>query len=129
MISESQESQAVVTREDQNDINRFARLLNERIDTERTLRARQELLKLHEEASDELLLIDDDQSVQHVIGDVFLVSSKSHVDEILESQKSNLHAEVEALSHTLDTIQSEMKGLKSRLYAKFGQSINLEDES
>jgi len=79
MIAPEHESQAEVTREDQNEINRFARLLNERIETERTLKMRRDLVKLHEDAVEELVLVDDDEPVQHVVGDVRFVECMPRV--------------------------------------------------
>ena len=45
--------------------------------------------------------------------------------EVLADEKRE---EVDRLSDQIDSIESEMKDLKSYLYARFGKSINLEED-
>ncbi|KAA8498754.1 putative prefoldin subunit 4 [Porphyridium purpureum] len=127
VVAPQDERDTTVTRSDQNDINRFARLLNERIDTGHTLRMRRELLRLHDDAADELILADDDELVQHVVGDVFCYAPKSEVEARIQEQKEKLEAEIADLDAQLAAIVDEMQKLKSHLYAKFGNTINLEE--
>mmetsp|Transcript_15657 Transcript_15657/g.40151 ORF Transcript_15657/g.40151 Transcript_15657/m.40151 type:complete len:131 (+) Transcript_15657:153-545(+) len=127
MLEPHQESATEVTRVDQDKINKFSTLLNVRVDLEDRLRSRKELLKLYEDASDEIMLMDED-TVQQAIGDVFLISSKESAEKRVEKTATNLREEIEKIEEDLLNTRSEMMSIKSSLYAKFGESINLEDD-
>lgn len=45
---------------------------------------------------------------------------------MLGIQAAKLEKEIEDLEEKLDTIRTEMNGLKVDLYARFGRTINLE---
>lgn len=52
--------------------------------------------------------------------------SQSDVQEALDKKKTSLNAEVAAIEMKMDGIKSQMSDLKTHLYAKFGNAINLE---
>mmetsp|Transcript_13005 Transcript_13005/g.26382 ORF Transcript_13005/g.26382 Transcript_13005/m.26382 type:complete len:135 (-) Transcript_13005:193-597(-) len=126
MVDRADESKAEVTREDQDDINRFARLLAQRVEQDEAIESRQALLKLYEDAIDEMAFIDDEE-VLHNFGDSFVMLNKDEAEESLETKKSMLLNSVASCEEKLSQIRVEMATLKSKLYGKFGKSINLEE--
>jgi prefoldin subunit 4 len=64
--------------------------------------------------------------VRYQIGDSFISLPLSEVQEMLSSSTEKIEEEVTALEEKLSMIREEMKGLKVKLYARFGRSINLE---
>ncbi len=52
--------------------------------------------------------------------------SQTDVQEAIEKNKDKLTAEVEAIEEKAEAIKAQMSDLKTHLYAKFGNSINLE---
>eukprot|EP00188_Purpureofilum_apyrenoidigerum_P001153 Plantae.Rhodophyta-Purpureofilum_apyrenoidigerum.ctg16088.p1 GENE.Plantae.Rhodophyta-Purpureofilum_apyrenoidigerum.ctg16088~~Plantae.Rhodophyta-Purpureofilum_apyrenoidigerum.ctg16088.p1 ORF type:complete len:129 (+),score=48.95 Plantae.Rhodophyta-Purpureofilum_apyrenoidigerum.ctg16088:216-602(+) len=127
MLNPEDERETNVTMEDQKKINRFSQLLNERIEVESFMRGRKELLKLYEDASDELVLADDDEKVQYAVGDAFLSACKEDVENHIEINKAELEEEIVNAQSKIENKQSEMAELKTVLYAKFGNTINLEE--
>lgn len=45
---------------------------------------------------------------------------------MLESSAAEIEKEVDGLGEQLHEVKEEMQGLKGKLYARFGRSINLE---
>ncbi|OSX69566.1 hypothetical protein BU14_1390s0003 [Porphyra umbilicalis] len=117
-----------VTREDQDDINAYALLVQRRSEQVEALARMKNLLELHSDAADEVSLLDDDQVVQYVVGDVFLFTPASGAASKLEDKKATLSADVNKASAALAGVEGEVARLKSKLYAKFGGSIQLEGE-
>jgi len=109
-----------MTSADRDSINEFSRLLVRRSEVEGRIKSRQQIIRLHDDAIDELALVDDDQEVQHAVGDVFFISSTDNVTAIVEDAKLELRRELTAASEELDTITARLATLKGALYAKFG---------
>ncbi len=64
--------------------------------------------------------------VPYQIGEVFIQMSQDEVQENMEKTKDRLCDEVAEVEAKADTIKTAMSDLKTHLYAKFGNSINLE---
>ncbi len=62
------------------------------------------------------------------MGEVFVAVAQDTAEELLSKNKENLQKEKGVLENELNTVLSKMKELKGKLYAKFGQAINLEDK-
>lgn len=118
---EDERPDIVMTAKDRDDINTFARYLARRNDLNTRIRRRQKLIQLHEDASDELILLDDDAPVHYTIGDVFIVDDKDHIEEKLDSAKDDLRKDVHGYETELKNISDAMTKLKASLYAKFGK--------
>nr|CAB3264796.1 prefoldin subunit 4-like [Phallusia mammillata] len=116
-----------VTLEDQKKINLFARKngrLNElRADVEEAKKRLQNI----EDASDDLELLDDEETIGYKIGEVFIDHSLTHTQELLEQDKKNVEEEITGLKESIADVESLLKNLKVQLYAKFGDNINLEE--
>jgi len=115
-----------VTFEDQKQINAFARknvCVNE-LETE--IEDLKKQLQNVEDASDDLLLLEDCESIGYKIGEVFINQSLDDTQEMLEQSKKKLQSQITSHEAEVTEIQKTMSGLKHQLYAKFGDSINLE---
>ena len=57
---------------------------------------------------------------------MFVLMSQDDVQNELEKRKGEVEDEVKAVQAKADALKEEMSGLKTKLYAKFGNAINLE---
>ncbi|PXF39437.1 Prefoldin subunit 4 [Gracilariopsis chorda] len=117
----------VMSLKDKDDINAFSRHLARKNELKRRTERRKKLIQLHEDANDELILLDDDAPVHYNIGDVFILDSKQDVEHTLEQTITELNNDVEQFTAELAQIEQSMTKLKATLYAKFGKTINLEE--
>ncbi|XP_024519014.1 probable prefoldin subunit 4 [Selaginella moellendorffii] len=116
-----------VTWEDQQNINAFGRLNAKFHDLEDEIKAKKELAENLEDASNELVL-SDEEVVRYQIGEVFGHLSKEEIESKLECLKEESDRELGRLAEEKDEVVSKMNELKRVLYAKFKDSINLEEE-
>ncbi|XP_027867533.1 prefoldin subunit 4 [Xiphophorus couchianus] len=121
----------VVTFEDQQKINKFARNTSRMGELKNEIESKKKTLQNLQDASDELMMLDDDSLlVPYQIGGVFIGHSQEETQEMLEAAKEGLEQEVKGLEERVSEIQQVLGDLKVQLYAKFGNNINLEaDES
>lgn len=64
------------------------------------------------------------------VGEVFFHLSSEETQKNLEKAKTDLQGEVASLTSDADKVRGVLSDLKVKLYAKFGDNINLEaDES
>ncbi|SCV69882.1 BQ2448_1276 [Microbotryum intermedium] len=124
--SDSTADDTPVTLEDQTRINRFSQL-NARYDelTERLELVQKELEDV-DELEPELELMDEDEEVMYKLDSSFLRLPASEVLTLLHSSLEKLNAEAESLRRKRQECDQGMTQLKALLYAKFGNSINLE---
>ncbi|XP_022045484.1 prefoldin subunit 4 [Acanthochromis polyacanthus] len=120
-----------VTFEDQQKINKFARNTSRMTELKNEIEAKKKLLQNLQDASDDLMMSDDDSLlIPYQIGDVFISHTQEETQEMLEAAKETLEQEVKGLEERVSAIQQVLGDLKVQLYAKFGNNINLEaDES
>lgn len=122
-----EESDAEVRREDQDRINQFARL-NARLDEIRTERATiQHELEGLDDASTELMMLDDADQVWLLTGEAFGATTQDEAVQHCESQVETLQSKVDQLAKEEEAILAEQADLKKMLYGRFGKSINLEN--
>lgn len=115
-----------VTAEDQNNINSFSKLNFKVKEVDAEVAARKKLLEDLEDASNELMLSDDDQ-VSLLIGECFVSFEKDDAEQRLEQMTEKVNGDLESFSSQLDEYKADMSKLKSVLYARLGNSINLEE--
>ncbi|KAG2491836.1 hypothetical protein HYH03_009792 [Edaphochlamys debaryana] len=115
-----------VLEEDQNRINMFSRLHFKSQELERMLKSYKNALEEHEDASNELMLSDDD-NVRFVVGECLVHIDKDAAEARLEKVTQDVHKEVEEKTAELEKVKAQLKELKATLYAKFGTQINLEE--
>ncbi|XP_029012733.1 prefoldin subunit 4 [Betta splendens] len=120
-----------VTFEDQQKINKFARNTSRMTELKSEIEAKKKSLQNLEDASDDLMMLDDDcVLIPYEIGDVFISHSREETQVMLESARETLEREIGGLEDQVSAIQKVLGDLKVQLYAKFGNNINLEaDES
>eukprot|EP00568_Trieres_chinensis_P008452 CAMPEP_0183294538 /NCGR_PEP_ID=MMETSP0160_2-20130417/2843_1 /TAXON_ID=2839 ORGANISM="Odontella Sinensis, Strain Grunow 1884" /NCGR_SAMPLE_ID=MMETSP0160_2 /ASSEMBLY_ACC=CAM_ASM_000250 /LENGTH=135 /DNA_ID=CAMNT_0025455883 /DNA_START=105 /DNA_END=515 /DNA_ORIENTATION=- len=127
ILERDQESDAEVRRVDQENINTFGRL-NARLYEVRA--SRDDLKKKLEQiddASTELMMGSGD-SVLLLLGDAFFECTEEEATEHCEAEADRLQGTVDELEEEESAILEEQGTLKRVLYARFGQSINLEDK-
>jgi len=119
-----------ISLEDQQKINKFARQNQKLEDIKDDIKARQnEIVTLTDAATDveELALtMEDDEKVPYLVGEIFVLEAPDVVQTMLEKRKADTENEVTALENRAAGIKAIMTDLKTHLYAKFGDAINLE---
>lgn len=143
--SDSGNADDEVTIDDQKSINRFARLNAKEEDLDEMLKSLKRDLDNVKEATDELMLADDDdegdddglasdQAVRDLsnihfrIGEGFIAVGKEEAEALLEAKQKDLDAEVAELEARIAPMKEEMSNIKASLYAKFGNNINLDHD-
>ncbi|XP_072951689.1 probable prefoldin subunit 4 [Typha angustifolia] len=120
-------SEAQVTWEDQQNINKFGRLNNRFHELEDEIKLAKEANENVEDASNELILSDEDM-VRFQIGEIFAHMPREEVESRLEKMKEDTSKELERLEEEKESVLSQMAELKKILYGKFKDSINLEED-
>ncbi|XP_027114353.1 prefoldin subunit 4 [Coffea arabica] len=120
-------SEMEVTWEDQQKINQFSRLNNRFHELEDEIKLAKETNDNLEDASNELILTDDD-IVRFQIGEVFAHIPKDEVETRIEQMKEVTSKNLEKLEEEKESIVAQMDELKKILYGKFKDSINLEED-
>lgn len=127
MTSSTTDDDVQVTFEDQKKINSFARKnvrVNELLSEIKELKKRRQNI---EDSSDDLLLLEDeDELIGYKIGEVFINQTLDNTQAMLENDKKDVNMQIEGLENNVKEIKQVMNDLKVKLYAKFGDSINLE---
>lgn len=132
-MSSSGQKEIVVTFEDQQKINRFARLNARTEEIKEELKAKKLALQNMDDALTEIsaaeLEDDSDEGVRIQEGETFVKFAFDSATDWVEGKKKVLEEEVRTANSSIDTIREEMNQLKTALYAKFGkENINLEAE-
>ncbi|XP_071450858.1 prefoldin subunit 4-like [Hetaerina americana] len=120
------DSDVHITYEDQQKINRFARHNAKLEYLKEELKAKQNELKNLEDACEELELMDDDEKIAYLVGEVFVYQDLESTKNTLEEAKTNFKSTIEELEEDCNKLKGVMSDLKAQLYGKFGNHINLE---
>ncbi|CBQ69080.1 probable GIM3-Gim complex component [Sporisorium reilianum SRZ2] len=126
MLSEQEANEIEVTWEDQQSINAFSRLNSTYSDLLEDLRTGKEEREALDDLAMELELADEDERILYKIADTFVSLPHPDAMERLEAEQSEADERLAALQEKLDSYDAQMKQLKVKLYAKFGDNINLE---
>merc|ERR1712165_85479 len=119
------DSEVHISLGDQQKINKFARLNNRLED----LKAKKNELQTLEDAGTDLMMLEDDEEkVPYQVGEVFVYLSQDQVQAELDTRKEEVEAEVKVAEGKAAALKEQMADLKTKLYAKFGNAINLEAE-
>ena len=62
------------------------------------------------------------------MGEVFFFLSQDEVQTELDAKKDHLEKETAEIEAKMEDIRGQMTDLKTHLYAKFGNAINLEND-
>lgn len=121
-----------VTFEDQQKINRFARLNARMEEIKEELKQKKLVMQNMDDALNEIQVAeleaeDDNDGVRLMEGEVFVQFGLDGATTWIEGKKKGVEEESASLSQAIETIKEEMNQLKTALYAKFGRdNINLE---
>lgn len=84
-------------------------------------------MELLDDANTELMMLGGDGNVLLLGGESYFVTSEEDAIEFCEEQTESIQNTLQSLKETETTIINEQNELKSILYKRFGQSINLEE--
>ncbi|XP_055892593.1 prefoldin subunit 4-like [Biomphalaria glabrata] len=132
MAASMKDSDAQVTYEDQQNINRFARTNSRLMDFKEELAAKEKEFENLKDAEDELLMAEGDSDVvPYQIGEVLVEMTLEEAQAALEKAKITCQQEIDTLKQKTEAHKDILNDLKTALYAKFGTNINLDldDES
>merc|ERR1712039_238824 len=123
------DSEVHISLSDQQKINKFARLNNRLEDLKEDLKSKKNELQTLEDAGTDLMMLeDDDEKVPYQVGEVFVYLSQERVQSELDARKEEVEVEVKVAEAKAASLKEQMADLKTKLYAKFGNAINLEAE-
>lgn len=126
MLKSEEETDVPVTWEDQQKINSFSKYVSRLEKRETELVKKTQEREYLEDLETELELSDEDCPLPYRVGDSFVNMSLEKVQYSLSVEKEAVENDVKHLKGQIESIRSEMDGLKVYLYTKFGKSINLE---
>jgi len=111
--------------EDQQAINRFNKLFTRSGEVEAELKAKKTLVDDLEDASNELMLADEEE-VKYSVGDCFYHAAPDEAEGKLQEASEEARESMESLEKELEGMKEEIDDLKKALYGKLGDSINLD---
>ncbi|EEB16975.1 conserved hypothetical protein [Pediculus humanus corporis] len=86
-------------------------------------------LKNLEDAMEELILCDEsDGKLLLLMGEVFMCLTLKDTKKALEKNKQKIMADILELEELSEVLKLNMSTLKTELYGKFGNHINLEED-
>ena len=122
-----QKQDTEIERVDQEKINAFARA------NLKSHELRADIKKIKEEMEnleDAALEVEESfgEDIKLFLGECFISANDEQAGSFVEKLTEKKQEEMDALQDRLDELEREMKGYKTYLYAKFGSSINLEEQ-
>ncbi|CAR21624.1 Prefoldin subunit 4 [Lachancea thermotolerans] len=126
LLPEGKKNTVQVLYEDQQKINEFSKLIMRKDAINQELAHYKQEKGYLDDVSLEIELIDEDEQIQYRIGEAFVFMKQSEVVEQLEKDAEALDQKIEELEDADSEISSRTSELKTVLYAKFGDNINLE---
>ena len=119
-----------ISLEDQQKINKFARHNQRLEDIKDELKLKEAELVTLGDASNDVeefsLTSEDGEKISYMVGEIFVKETPDDVLALLEAKKTEVKAEMKVLEEQATSIKGVMSDLKTHLYAKFGDAINLE---
>ncbi|CAB4070096.1 PFDN4 [Lepeophtheirus salmonis] len=116
-----------ISLEDQQKINKFARLNSRLEDLKEELAGKSAEITTLEDASLDLTMVEDEEElIPFQVGEVFLSMKSDEAETQLDQRKEAIQKESSQINVKMDEIRSVMSDLKTHLYAKFGNAINLD---
>lgn len=126
LLPQGKKNNTNVTYEDQQKINKFSKLIMRKDNLEKELSQQRQEKEYLDDVSLEIELIDEDDMVSYKVGALFLQLKQSEVVEQLEKDMESVDNLIDSLEAQDSELDEEIRVLKSSLYAKFGDNINLE---
>ncbi|ODQ78181.1 hypothetical protein BABINDRAFT_172344 [Babjeviella inositovora NRRL Y-12698] len=132
MLAEGQTNNhsSEVTLSDQTKINSFSKLISRKDLLTQTLSIQKQDKEYLDDLAIEIEMLDDEGGnevkINYKMGDTFILMKKDAVIERVEEDLATVDSKIEEIESKIETIDGELEELKKYLYAKFGDSINLE---
>lgn len=111
---------------DQQQINEFSKLNTRLTQHEKAIERLEQDKEILDDAQMELELVDEDELLSYRLGDSFVMLPQAKVMERLEQDGNEIDDKIAARRKEAEEVTSRMDELKTNLYARFGDSINLE---
>eukprot|EP00002_Diphylleia_rotans_P015246 TRINITY_DN2954_c0_g2_i1.p1 TRINITY_DN2954_c0_g2~~TRINITY_DN2954_c0_g2_i1.p1 ORF type:complete len:138 (+),score=59.66 TRINITY_DN2954_c0_g2_i1:73-486(+) len=128
LVSPKEEVDVEVTWVDQQDINLFGRLNMQLHEIHDDLKTKRVALDNLRDVSDELALADDEELVMMSVGEGFVSLPKDEAEAKVTKLQADTESDIAKAEAEVKSIKGKMQELKKKLYAKFGTTINLEDD-
>lgn len=125
MLPEGQKNTTDVTLEDQQKINTFSKLIGRKDTLSLELEKQVTEKEYLDDLAMEIELLDEDE-VGYKVGDVFVTVDKPTAVEWVERDLALVEERVLGVEERILALDLELDLLKTFLYAKFGDAINLE---
>merc|ERR1711892_377213 len=122
MVGEVSDNDVHISLEDQKMINKFARQ-NQKLEE-----IKEELKAASTEVEELALTADDCVTIPYMVGEIFVLEEPDKVQTLLEERKLGLQKNMKVLEAEASITRDAMADLKTHLYAKFGEAINLESD-
>lgn len=116
-----------ILREDQSRINKFSYLNMQNTELQREIKISEEKVNALQDALDELEIAME-PSARVMIGEAFVTIPEDEALARLEKLRDIKREELNRMKAQAEAIEKEMVSLKSYLSAKFGNTINLEED-
>ena len=116
-----------ISYDDQSKINKFAINNTKLHEFQDDLEEKKKELQNINEAIDELVILDETETIPFLRGEVFTLLSVSDANAELEKKKSLIETEIKTYEEKVAQSKKILADLKVQLYAKFGNKINLEE--
>lgn len=126
LLPSGQQNTTEVLWEDQQKINKFSSLINQKDALTDQLDKLTSEKGYIDDLALEIELLDDDEKIQYKVGDVFVFLPVSKAVEKIEHENEVLDAKIDQVSEEMSDIDLQLAQLKAHLYGKFGNNINLE---
>ncbi|KAL6948536.1 hypothetical protein ACO0QE_001004 [Hanseniaspora vineae] len=126
MLPEGQKNTVQVTYEDQLKINEFSKLILQKDDVDKSLTQEKTEKEYLDDILLEIELLDEDEYMNYKIGESFLLMKQKKIVRQLNKDLSKIESKIESLESKNSDIMEKLQNLKTALYVKFGNNINLE---
>ncbi|KAL0241792.1 hypothetical protein GEMRC1_007027 [Eukaryota sp. GEM-RC1] len=130
ILDKTEEIDADVTWEDQQNICEYSRLNHHRVDLKDEVASLTKELETLKSAEDEieLLILEDDQQLMLQFGTSFVNTDEEGATEHIQHLQRKLQSKLDAKQAAYDSVVDQMKLIRESLYSKFRTTINLEIE-
>jgi len=118
-----------ISLEDQQKINKFARHNQKMEELRDELKATQNEIQTLNDASNDLeefALTNEDEKIPFQIGEIFVLETPETAQTLIQQKKEDAEKVVLQIEAKVTAVRAVMTDLKTHLYAKFGDAINLE---
>eukprot|EP00092_Neocalanus_flemingeri_P026903 GFUD01029159.1.p1 GENE.GFUD01029159.1~~GFUD01029159.1.p1 ORF type:complete len:134 (+),score=57.47 GFUD01029159.1:140-541(+) len=119
-----------ISLDDQKMINKFARQNQKLEEIKDELKAASTEIETLGDCSADVeelsITLDEGVTIPYMVGEIFVLEDPDQVQTLLEERKSELQENMKVLEDQASGVRGMMADLKTQLYAKFGEAINLE---